>query len=533
MKIQYLWVEEFKNLVRFEVDFTRTTNESCTVILGRNGLGKSNLLEALVVIFRDLYLGKASSFAYKIRYTIRSSSVTVNIQNRPKTEKIGSHFVFEVTEQGKRSFRCPLYDFKSKTERAIAPAWDYLPRHVFAYYSGPSDRLEEHFRPHQRKFYKELLNGKDSPFRPLFYARPIHSNFVLLAFYTKPDEAVQKFLHDRLRIESLETVLFVLRKPHWADRREDGDPRFWRAIGTVQKFLSKLWDVTLTPMRVSGGIPDMFGRNKKTQFMYFRLDSLGALRKLASQSTSAVDFFKELESTYMSDLIHETRIRVKVREVDGSLTFRELSEGEQQLLTVVGLLRFTKQEESLFLLDEPDTHLNPAWGMEYLSILNSIADTGGDSQIMIATHDPLMLAGLVKEQVIVLERDSTDAVRILARHPEVDPRGLGISGILKSSMFGLSTTLDAPTQAKLDERFRLAAKTELDDEERVKLIELSEELSNAGFAYEFSDDNYHRYARAVAQLRQESKPVLTRDEIIDLDAKALAAVRKVMDEGTK
>ena len=27
---------------------------------------------------------------------------------------------------------------------------------------------------------------------------------------------------------------------------------------------------------------------------------------------------------------------------------------------VLGLLRFTKEDEALFLLDEPDTHLNPA-----------------------------------------------------------------------------------------------------------------------------------------------------------------------------
>jgi hypothetical protein len=34
-----------------------------------------------------------------------------------------------------------------------------------------------------------------------------------------------------------------------------------------------------------------------------------------------------------------------------------LSEGEQQLLMVLGLMRFTKSHQSLVLLDEPDTHL--------------------------------------------------------------------------------------------------------------------------------------------------------------------------------
>jgi len=115
----------------------------------------------------------------------------------------------------------------------------------------------------------------------------------------------------------------------------------------------------------------------------------------------------------MSDLIHETRIRVQVRHA-GTLTFRELSEGEQQLLTVVGMLRFTRDEDSLFLLDEPDTHLNPAWGMEYLNILRKHADTGKNSHLLVATHDPLVLTNLRRNQVTILERDSeSGTVRVI------------------------------------------------------------------------------------------------------------------------
>ena len=178
-------------------------------------------------------------------------------------------------------------------------------------------------------------------------------------------------------------MLFVLKKPKWKGS-SGGDSRFWKATGTVQHFLARLWDLSLAPMQVNGVIPDGFDRPQKTEFVYLLLRDIKALRALAGQANSPAEFFKELESTYMSSLIHETRIRVKIREHDGSLTFRELSEGEQQLLTVLGLLRFTKEQESLFLLDEPDTHLNPAWGMEYLETLQTIADTGNDSQIIIA-----------------------------------------------------------------------------------------------------------------------------------------------------
>ena len=278
-------------------------------------------------------------------------------------------------------------------------------------------------------------------------------------------------------------------------------------------------------MRIPGRIADGFNW-KPTEFLYLRLRSLDCLQTLAQQAQTPAEFFKELESTYMSRLIHEPIIRVKLRQSDGSLTFRELSEGEQQLLTVVGLLRFTKEEESLFLLDEPDTHLNPAWGMEYLETLQKIADTGNDSQIVIATHDPLMIAGLRRQQVLVLERDGATG-RVNAEHPEIDPRGMGVSGILKSSMFGLRTTLDLPTQAKLDERFELAAKDNRSEQEDERLKELSEELADAGFAQDFRDDNYQRYASAVAKVRAAGRLVLNPEEIRQIEAEALAAVEKI------
>jgi len=80
-----------------------------------------------------------------------------------------------------------------------------------------------------------------------------------------------------------------------------------------------------------------------------------------------------------------------MKNADGILTFKELSEGEQQLLTVLGLLKFTQDEESLFLLDEPDTHLNPAWKLKYLNLIEQVVGKPKASHLIISTHDPLVM----------------------------------------------------------------------------------------------------------------------------------------------
>lgn len=66
MRIEQLTITDFKNLQDFQIDFD--TGSLTSVLVGRNGTGKSNLLEALVLIFRDLDLGAPPSLSYKLRY---------------------------------------------------------------------------------------------------------------------------------------------------------------------------------------------------------------------------------------------------------------------------------------------------------------------------------------------------------------------------------------------------------------------------------------------------------------------------------
>ena len=54
MRIDWLWLEEYKNLKDLTINFDE--EHLITVLIGRNGTGKSNVLEALTVIFRDLLM---------------------------------------------------------------------------------------------------------------------------------------------------------------------------------------------------------------------------------------------------------------------------------------------------------------------------------------------------------------------------------------------------------------------------------------------------------------------------------------------
>jgi predicted ATPase len=467
------------------------------VLVGRNGTGKSNVLEALTIIFRDLDLGEATLFKYELEYECRGQHVFVDSDpDRPGADSI--RILVGDTEYTRQRF-----------SRKYGGG-DYLPNNVFVYYSGQSDRMLSHFGKHERLFDEELRAGRDQPLRPLLYVRLVHSKFALLSFFWKDGGAgaEQHFLRRYLRIEDLDTVLFVLKRPYWYSktRQTEGDTRFWGAKGVVRDLLDQLWDLSLAPMRST----QRGSKGQRYDRLYLFLRDKKDLQNFATPYETGKEFFKALDSMHVADLVEDVRARVKVMSVDGSLTFRELSEGEQQLLMVLGLLRFTLEEESVILLDEPDTHLNPAWGLEYVHLLEQAVPNKWASHIIMATHDPLVVAGLQANQVHVMRRVKGD--KIEANHPEKDPIGMGISGLLTSDVYGLRSELDPVTMEKLDLRRRLAIKKRPTASEQSLLAELNQWLRDKDFTREDRDPLYKQFVEAMTAAEQEEHlqtPLLT------------------------
>jgi predicted ATPase len=490
MKLRKLEISEFKNLRNFRIEFEQTLT---TVLLGHNGTGKSNLLEALIIILRDLDLGEPPAFKYKLDYECRGNEIHIDADPSRSNKREQVQIIIRKHEEMPRTI--PYSQFHSDSER------QYLPSYVFGYYSGPSNRMEKHFDKHQERFFKDLLKGEFKPRRPLFYARAIQSELALLAFFIEEDRQILEFLDRYLGIQDMISVLFVVHEPQWHSK--EGDPRFWNARGTVSQLLSYLYDIALAPMRLKARVTPEFGKTTILEHLYFYLRGQEDLKKLAAHYPNPREFFKALESTYMSNILSSVRMRIHIRGAYIPLTFRDLSEGEQQLLMALGLLRFTKEDEALFLLDEPDTHLNPAWSVQYLDLMRLVVGDQPSCQVIMTTHNPLVIAGLRREDVRIMQRGDTDR-RVYVEIPRENPQGMGFSGILTSELFGLRSALDLPTQELLDEQRVLAAKEDLTENERRRLGELTDQLDALGFMMEEDDPLYAEFITRLTALEDPS-----------------------------
>ncbi|KAF0201279.1 MAG: hypothetical protein FD170_2887 [Bacteroidetes bacterium] len=532
MRIDKVQIENFKNLQGFEIDLDE--REMKTVLLGQNATGKSNFFEAVILIFKYLDLSTDKKriyppFNYQIEYQIgRKNKCSVNIDYKNR------HYNIKVNGDKIKS----LKTFFAEEGKAL-----YQPKYVFTYYSGLSNKLKELFWDHQKNFYDKIIKPdfkeeKLESLRKLFYVQLVHSYFVLLAYFSFEEEEKESidFLSNVLNIIDIESVLFVLKMPDWAKNRikDNPDDIFWTADGLVRKFLEILWVNSLAPIYNQERIRTDFDDFEPQDRLYLFVKTKACLQIISSLYTSNTEFFKALESTYISKLISEVRIKVKKKDVDGGIIFKELSEGEQQLLTVLGLLKFTKDEDSLILLDEPDTHLNPVWKWKYLEYLESVVNRPESTQIIINTHDPLVIGNLRKEEVRVFKNENG---KIIVEEPDVDPRGLGVEGILTSELFGLPTIIDSFTNSKFERRNELLLKQqqkELTDKDKQELNDLFNELDELGISKTFRDPMYQKFIVAFKEKNKiPTKDSYSKDELEEQNKLAFEILKEIEKEESK
>lgn len=544
MRLCSLWIEAFKNLTNLSIDFDEES--PYTVLVGENGSGKSNLIEAIALIFRHLDLDEKASLSFKIEYIVRGSRVRV-----AATSDSWPEIEIEAAPAADGLFHIPG-KFRRLTRKAFRAVDEdgrplYRPAFVFGYYSGPSDRLRSVFEKHQERFYSAIIKprGDDemraadpNELRRLFYAQTLHGQFALLSFFMNqgPDgEADRQFIRERLQIDGLDSTLFVLHKPSWA-RKRSGDQRFWGAEGEVRQFLGRLYDAAWLPSRVTRRYSTGLTKAQSVEHLYLFLKDAAALASVYESYEDQYSFFTALESTHLSRLLLEVRTRVRMTEEagGGEVDYRDLSEGEQQLVLVLGLLKFTARDEALFLLDEPDTHLNPAWSVAYLDYLNhfmSMRARSGSCHIVMNTHDPLVFSRLDRSEVVIMSRDEIGAVT--ASIPERAPKGMGVGAILTSDLFRLRSTLDPDTQEELDEQRLLAMKEVRNESEAQRLRFLSARLRSLGLTAAARDPLYELFLRSWTEREDPAwleSPELTSEQYESREQIAAELVNELRQE---
>lgn len=514
MRLKRLWIQRFRNLENFEITFEADSPYS--VLVGQNGSGKSNLFEALLKIFDHLERRQYPPFAYSLSYHCRGN--LVEIDSNPAKKRFRT--VVHLTPAGSPQERKRQH-LESLYSDPTTPGQRFLPEFVFGYYSGFCDRFQSPFVSYRQSYTEQLKQAQPGAAVPrrLLYGDLSFADLILLSLWAhKPAEEEPKGLLKTLGLKQVAGARIHLQPSARFNQSED-EPRSLGLRGVMKDFVAEI-DLALNERdsRSSGE-----GKDLRKECVF----SEEGLQRLAS--------FASARSTNLFNMLLQLREEGVLRGVSCSLVLGEgttipsdaLSEGEKQLLLVMGILRFAEHSEALFLLDEPDTHLNPLWSLQYLKLAEEELGHKPAGHIVLATHDPLMFAGLTRNEVRILSREATgNSVSIAV--PQRDPKGMGVPAILMSDVFGLRSVLDLKTQELLDEKRQLAVKDNRNDEETKRLKDLNILLREVDVSQMVSDPLYPIFVKRV--VRHPKYDQLRR---AFLDAEQKEALEKIADDVLK
>lgn len=338
--------------------------------------------------------------------------------------------------------------------------------------------------------------------------------------FKEREEDTINFLRDELKIHEFESALFILKEPVWV-RPGDKVENLWGAKGLVKEIMSDILEFSMAPIANNEKVHTTYKKTETQSRLYLFIDSKEKFQQLIKNKydDDKVRLFNALESIHLSDLLQDVKINVLKENVDGGLSMHEMSEGEKQLLTVLGLLRFTKDDESLILLDEPDTHLNPHWKWKYLDYLDKVVNRPQNTQILFCTHDPLMIGSMDKSQVRIFESDS-ETGKTFYKEPEISPKEMSVEKILTSDLFGLPSIMNKELEDIVNEKRYLQAKLNTDDitkDEILRYNVLKNYLDKIGFYNITADSRYNQFLKLTSQRKEFMNRSFTKEEKEELD----------------
>lgn len=336
MRIRKITINSYKNLKGV---YSFENSDNYIALIGLNGSGKSNLLEAVSIIFYKLFSkkGKEIPFDYSVEYEVDND-------------------VFNI---GKKNFL--KNGIQCKTKDIIYPS------SIIACYSGEDKRLWSlAYEDYHYSYFREAV--KESRFNPsLLYIDKSCWGIAFLSLICSEDPNVKSFLKDKLHVTSpadieinftIDDTKRTAFKLHsalsWFDRicRDNGETE-------VNGNLLSSTDPILTD-KID---PDTEKAKTVFSFLY-----------LLSQPE------KKAKKNNIQRFITDIKIKVN------GIFFDDLSEGEKKLILIECITKVLGDKKSLLLLDEPDAHTHIAMKKDLLKLISEF-----EGQTIMTTHSPMFV----------------------------------------------------------------------------------------------------------------------------------------------
>ena len=344
MRIQQLHIQsDFKNLDTTQA-FDFKEQNGITVVIGNNGSGKSNLLEAISSVFAGIFNNKhKTEFSYLLEYIVNDFEISINYNDQ------NNKFTFSVNNKVVKSLN-----------------QNQLPTMVISAYSGEELRMwNKYYFDFYDTYNKRIVTSKGTvdENQQMVFINKYHWNIALLTMVIS-DLPITDILGN-VEVENIELEFNVKNVKDFNNKNPNEVTRLAETLFqnqtdlTINKFKDIIFDTHLLLYKklVVAHLP--------------REDSYRLINKLVLNFTV------------------------------GTST-EDLSEGEKKQILIKFITRILATPESLVLLDEPDSQIHIV-KKEILKNLLYDTDSNPHVNCVLTTHSPTLTQCFDNDNVVMLD----------------------------------------------------------------------------------------------------------------------------------
>lgn len=337
MKLLSLHIDKYKNLTG---DYDFTSQDGYIALIGENGSGKSNLLEAISLIFGKLY--KISNIEdigkFRIRYEIDDTEYSYG----------------NIDDDG------------NDIELEANPT---LPSSVISCYSGEDMRLwNSTYRSYYIDFFNKAIQG-NSYIPKVLYINKYCWKIAFISLIYSENREVKDFLTNKLGIDTDEVTIGFTRREQKVVNPHDAAKWYEQVEKKLVEGKIKISDLKGIDLNETQDV------NATTdQRIFYYLYFLSMPEKNPNIGLRA------------DKLIENISINI-----DNNIDFDSLSEGEKKLILIECITKVLGNNDSILLLDEPDAHTHIARKKELLEAIELF-----EGQTILTTHSPVFVNDIYK-----------------------------------------------------------------------------------------------------------------------------------------
>lgn len=465
-------------------------------LIGPNGAGKSQFLQVLSEMFQSVFhavVGKEErvegnpSLQFEVEYLIRASGANSYVHVRiARHAELKRQTPIKIHKKVDGEWiDCPL---------SASDTVALLPQKVVGYTSGDNETLSLSFL-HSRSGYAENVresalnesanDGTIPDTRLMLIDYGTHLEVLVANLLLGTAEQRTALLQDA-RLRGLHSFRCVVQLAHSAVpkapslRRSGSARKGVQLTQELEAYLDRLRRLATCSQydEKSETYTFDFFVNEQTQvgFRFFwrsTLDLYSSFHKLAMlndlaipkatrerfrRDTQARRFASRLPEPQDEDKVFRFERVTFVDQQDGEIVdYVSLSDGEHQLVQLLGTFCMISFPDVLFLLDEPESHFNPQWRVKFTSRLLDLPTPNGtrrdDSAVaqqdcILTTHAPFLPSDMRRDKVFIFSKDN-ETGNVVVRRPDVETYGTTFDAILEEC-FGVRPPISEEPRKEIE-----------------------------------------------------------------------------------